>query len=535
MVPSGATGAARLDLVPDNRPRSRPLHATWVPGHARRYRRPGGPWHVPTLDELISKGGGEVVDGSLRLGPGAVDDLAARVAGGLAARGVRRGQVVTWQLPNCAAAVVLLRACWRLGAVAAPVLHTLGPSDTAAALSQVEVTLAVDPVRPGEAGLSALLEQLEGPPVPAGAVPVSGADVATVLFTSGSSGTPKAVLHTHRGLAGKAQRMAAVHGVGSGDTVLAPAPLAHVSGMLSGVLIPGAAGLTTVLMPRFDPAEALALVAGERVSFLAGPPTFFVAMTEVAHAGHDLSSLRLVSCGGAPVSPSFVDATAAALGCTVKRTYGSTEAPMVTTTSAGDPPARARDSDGRALEAVELRVVDPTTGRALAAGEVGELWVRGPELFAGYSDRCRTSDVIAPGGWFRTGDLATLDPGGWLRIAGRLRDLIIRGGENVYAAEVEAVLEAHPDVRQAVVVGVPDPLMGERVAAFVVARRPLDAGECRRWFAERGLARFKAPEHLTCLDRLPVLASGKPDRAALSQQAAKDAAAQLATRPGASR
>ncbi len=500
----------------------RPIHATWVPAHARRYRQPGGLWQVPPLDDVLGTPGSEVVDGRLRLDAGAVDDLAGRVAGGLAGRGVRRGQVVTWQLPNSAAAVVLLRACWRLGAVAAPVLHTLGPADTAAALAQVEVAESVPPLPAGSPGLEALLDRLDGPVVPRGAVPVRGADVAAVLFTSGSSGTPKAVLHTHRALAGKARRMAAVHGLEPGDAVLAPAPLAHVSGMLNGVLVAGAAGLKAVLMPRFDPEEATALVGIERVTFLAGPPTFFVTMASAAgHGARGRSStLRLISCGGAPVSPAFVDATAEAFGCVVKRTYGSTEAPMVATTTDGDPPARGRDSDGRALEGVELAVTDLGSGRTRDPGDVGELWVRGPELFAGYTDRARTQAAVARGGWFRTGDLASVDGAGWLRIAGRLRDLIIRGGENVYAAEVEAVLVAHPDVAQAVVVGVPDPVMGERVAAFLVARRRIDAGACARWFAERGVARFKAPERVICLERLPVLGTGKPDRSALTAMAA---------------
>jgi len=515
---------------------ARRLAATWGPSHTRRYRRPGGFWQVPPLDRVLSSPTSAVVDGSLRLDAAAVERLAGRVAGGLAARGVRRHQVVTWQLANSAAAVVLLRACWRLGAVAAPVLHTLGPADAGAALGGLEVAEALPPLPAGGAGLEALLDRLDGPEIPVGAVPVAGADVAAVLFTSGSSGTPKAVLHTHRALAGKARRMAGAHGLHPGDAVLAPAPLAHVSGLLSGVLVPAAAGLRTVLMARFDPAEALALVATERITFLAGPPTFFVAMAAAfGESPADTSSLRLVSCGGAPVSPAFVDATAETFGCTVKRTYGSTEAPMVTTTTAGDPQWRGRDTDGRALDGVELAVVEASSERKLGPGEVGELWVRGPELFAGYADPGQNAEAVARGGWFRTGDLGSVDDGGWLRVAGRRSDLIIRGGENVHPGEVEAVLATHPDVAQAVVVGTPDPLMGERVAAVVVSRRPLDAAACARWFADQGVARFKAPERVVRLDRLPTLGSGKPDRAALAALVALATAAGQPEDPGASR
>jgi acyl-CoA synthetase (AMP-forming)/AMP-acid ligase II len=141
-------------------------------------------------------------------------------------------------------------------------------------------------------------------------------------------------------------------------------------------------------------------------------------------------------------------------------------------------------------------------------------------MFAGYADAQQTAAVIATGGWFRTGDLATVDDEGWVRIVGRLKDVIIRGGENISASEVEAVLEAHPDVRHAVAVGYPDPLMGEKVAAFVEASSPFDLEECRRWFASRGVATFKTPEKVEKVDRLPLLGSGKADRAALRLRAA---------------
>jgi acyl-CoA synthetase (AMP-forming)/AMP-acid ligase II len=316
--------------------------------------------------------------------------------------------------------------------------------------------------------------------------------------------------------------MARVHGLGPADAVLMPAPMAHISGLLNGVLVPGAAGLRSVLVRRFDPEQALALVARERISFLAGPPTFFIAMARALAEGpdSDVSSIRLVSSGGASVTPAFVEDTARTFDCRVKRTYGSTEAPTVTTSTNDDPFEKARDTDGRAVGAVELRISDPETGTRCATGTPGELWVRGPEMFAGYADVAQTGTVIAPGGWFRTGDLATVDGDGWVRIVGRLKDVIIRGGENISASEVEGALEAHPDVRHAVAVGYPDPLMGERVAAFVESAAPFDLEECRRWFTARGMAVFKTPEKVERLDHLPLLGSGKPDRAALQRRAA---------------
>jgi acyl-CoA synthetase (AMP-forming)/AMP-acid ligase II len=244
------------------------------------------------------------------------------------------------------------------------------------------------------------------------------------------------------------------------------------------------------------------------------------ALSTEKHAGVDVSSVRLVSSGGASVTPAFVEDTARTFGCRVKRTYGSTEAPTVTTSTDDDSFEKARDTEGRAVGEVELRIAHPATGSRLPSGQRGELWVRGPELFAGYADPRQNADVLARGGWFRTGDLAVIDGDGWLQIVGRLKDVIIRGGENISASEVEGVLEAHPDIRHAVAVGYPDPLMGERVAAFVEAVMPFDLEECRRWFASRGVAKFKTPEKVERLAQLPLLGSGKADRAELSRRAA---------------
>lgn len=227
----------------------------------------------------------------------------------------------------------------------------------------------------------------------------------------------------------------------------------------------------------------------------------------------------MVSSGMMGVSPEFIEAAGEELGAIVKRAYGSTEAPTVSTCTNEDPPERRRETDGRAVGQAELRVVDPVSGRRRPPGEPGEVWIRGPELFAGYADPTDTAAAVHRG-WFRSGDLGVMDPDGWLTITGRLRELIIRGGENISSAEVERALELHPEVAQAVVVGAPDARLGERVAAFVVVRSPIDVAECRRWFAELGVARFKTPELVVEVDELPLLAAGKPDRSALRARAA---------------
>ena len=199
------------------------------------------------------------------------------------------------------------------------------------------------------------------------------------------------------------------------------------------------------------------------------------------------------------------------LGARVKRSYGSTEAPTITSSTARDSVRRAAETDGRPVDQCELRIQPD-----------GELWLRGPELFVGYADAAQTREAVTRG-WFRTGDLATVDGRGWLTIVGRKKDVIIRGGENIAAAEVEDVLVAHPTIRDAVAVGYPDEQLGERVCAFVISDSPFDLEQCRAWFAERGIARFKTPEQVRRVDELPVLAAGKVDRAALRRRAAHPA------------
>ncbi len=487
------------------------LRPTRVAAKAEEYKRPDGAWHdLPPLDRLAE--GPAVVDATAgtRLTAEMVGGRVGAVAGGLLRAGVRAGDVVAWRLPNSVAVISLYRACWRIGAVAAPVHHRAGPAEIDAALAQVDPALRIDDVDDVEH----LATAGEESPVPRGGHSVDPVSVAVVQFTAGSTGRPKAVLHSHLTLGYKARSMVGVHGLRPSDVVLMPAPMAHVSGLLNGVLVPAAAGMTTVTMEAWDPSHALSLVESERVSFMVGPPTFFVGMRN--DAGFDparVASLRLLSCGGTGVTPAFVESTASGFGCTVKRTYGSTEAPTVTTSFRDDPPDRARCTDGRATGPVELLI---------ASG--GELWLRGPEVCQGYASADDTRSRFTDDGWLRTGDLATLDDG-WLTITGRLSDVIIRGGENISVGEIEAALEAHPAVHQAVVVGYPDDRMGERVCAFVVVTPGLSFGlaETRAWLESSGMARFKWPERVETRFDLPLLAAGKPDRARLRDLAASRA------------
>jgi cyclohexanecarboxylate-CoA ligase len=479
------------------------MRPTLTAAKSRHYRRAGGPWDVPPLDTVLARRtpAAVLVENGTRMSGTELEAHVAALAGALRTAGVRRRDVVAWQLPNVLEAVLLYRACWRLGAAAAPIHHQAGTAEAGRMLDAVGARMFFSAAR--EVGRLRVDE-------PVTTTTAAPSDIGVVLFTSGSTGEPKAVLHTQRALAYKARLMARVHGLHRGDAVLMPAPLAHISGLLNGVLLPGASGLRSVLMRRWDPEAALTLIEDERISFMIGPPTFFVGLMGTRGFRPDrVNSLRLVSSGGAGVTPAFVTQASQALGCRVKRTYGSTEAPTVTTSTPTDKEERARNTDGRPVGEVEVKL-----------GRDGELLVRGPELFVGYVDPAQTRAAVLRGGWFRTGDQATIDGDGWVTIVGRLKDVVIRAGENISVAEVEAVLEAHPAVRQAVAVGVPDDRLGERLAAFVVASDPFDLDACREWFEERGVARFKTPEQIVTLERIPTLAAGKPDRSTLKEMAA---------------
>jgi acyl-CoA synthetase (AMP-forming)/AMP-acid ligase II len=508
------------------------LRATYKAPDAARYRAPGGGWDVPPLDSVMRQrpaaGGAVLVDGDRRFDGTELESMVAGLAGGLRRLGVRRGHVVSWQMPNWWEALVLYRACWRCGALAAPLHHQFGAAEVEYMIDLLEPVVtfssptlpladhaATIPVRGPDQRFT---ELLAGTPVHSS--PNRPPDLAVVIFTSGSTGRPKAVLHTHRGLAYKAQAMLGVHGLSSADAVLMPAPLAHISGLLNAVLVPGAGAMRTVLMERWDVERGLELMEAERISYMIGPPMMFTALIDSpSFSPAKVDAMRVVSSGMMGVTPEFIEAAHAGLGAIVKRSYGSTEAPTVSTCTNDAPLERCRDTDGRAVGDAQVRVADPTTGRWRPAGQEGEVWIRGPELFAGYSDSGETAASMHHG-WFRSGDLGVLDDAGWLTITGRIKELIIRGGENISSSEVERALELHPGIRQAVVVGRPDPRLGERVVAFIVGSHDVDLAECRRWFAEHGVARFKTPEVVVHLDEVPLLAAGKPDRTALRERAA---------------
>ena len=480
-----------------------------------------------------------VVDGSTRLTYGALAAAAERLSAGLSRLGIGAGDAVAFQLPNWWETVVVLLATARCGAVATPVLPINRRRELGFILGQAGARVCFAPGRYRDCDHRSLLAELR-PELPAlehvivvrddagpGALPFdtvaadTGAPLHTstdaealalLIYTSGTTADPKGVLHSHETLLAEGRSLGPVHELTASDTVLMPSPLTHISGIVHALLVPAVFGTTAVLMERWEPGVGLALIAAERVTYMVGAPTFLRDLARHPDLDvHDVGSFRLFSCGGADVDPVLVRDAAARLGCVAKRVYGSTEFPTIATTGPDDPPARRIDSEGRPIGAAEIRLVDDD-GAPVRTGVEGEILARGPECFLGHGDPALDAEVFTPDGWFRTGDLGTVDAAGYLRITGRKKDIIIRKGENISAREVEDLLAAHPAVAEVAVVGVPDVAAGEIACAVVRVRTGAAAPsleELVAYLTARGLSRRKLPERLEVVDDFPRTASGK--------------------------
>jgi cyclohexanecarboxylate-CoA ligase len=480
-----------------------------------------------------------VVDGSARVTFGALAAAAERLSAGLARLGVGAGDVVAFQLPNWWETVVVLLAAARRGAVATPVLPINRRRELGFILDRAGARVCFAPGRYRDCDHRDLLAELR-PELPAlehvvvvrddpgsgalafdavagapGAPPPAASDaegIALLIYTSGTTADPKGVLHSHETLLAEARSLGPVHEITAADTVLMPSPLTHISGIVHALLVPAVFGTTAVLMERWEPGAGLALLDAERVTYMVGAPTFLRDLARHPElARHDVGSFRLFSCGGADVDPELVRDAAARLGCVVKRVYGSTEFPTIATTGPTDPPERRIDSEGRPIGAAEIRLVDDD-GLSVAVGIEGEILARGPECFLGHGDPALDAEVFTADGWFRTGDLGTLDAEGYLRITGRKKDIIIRKGENISAREVEDLLAAHAAVAEVAVVGVPDAAAGEIACAVLRVRAGATApslAELTAYLTAHGLSRRKLPERLEVVDDFPRTPSGK--------------------------
>ena len=480
-----------------------------------------------------------LVDDAVRLSFGDFRTHTEKIAAGLARLGVGRGTVVSVQLPNWWETAAIYWALIRLGAVSNPLLPILRERElefmireSAAEVLIVpasfrgfdhrELATRLDSKLPelrhvvvargaplaGQISLEALLDG----PAPSGpAAELDGTEPLLVMYTSGTTAEPKGVVHSHDTIHYELASLAAVHALGEHDTVLMPSPLTHVSGLIHAALLPFVLGTRAVLMDSWHPGRALATIEKEAVTYMVGAPIFLSDLTGHPDLDkHSTRTLRLFSCGGAGVSPELIAESRRRLGCVAKRVYGSTEFPTLTTTSADDAAERGASTEGRAIGAAELRIVDDDGGR-LPAGKIGEILARGPECFIGYRNPALDRDAFTDDGWFRTGDLGVVDDQGYLTVTGRKKDIIIRKGEKISAAEVEAAIGQHPAVAEVAVVAIADPASGERACACVKLRpgETIDLAELEEFLRREGLARQKVPESLEIVAELPRTASGK--------------------------
>ncbi len=445
-----------------------------------------------------------------------LEGLAARRAGGLAGLGVEPGDRVAIACHNDVAFVAAyLGALWA-GAVAVP-LNPLAPASVLAGQAE-RVRARVLLCGPGTEELLELPGALpegrlaDALPMPAETERDDG-ELAVLLFTSGTAGAPRAAQLTHGNLAaniGQVQGHAGLR-VEPEDVGLAMLPFFHVFGLNVGLGVGLHAGITTVLLDHFDAARAAELVRVHGVTILAGVPTMFGAFLELPDelaSPVTFASVRLAVSGAAELTVERAEAFRTRFGVTIHEGYGLTEAaPIVSTTAIEDAPRWG--SIGPPLPGVDVRLVGDD-GDDVAAGDPGEIWVRGPNVFTGYWDDPEATGRVLVDGWLRTGDVAIADDDGYLSLVDRKKDLVIVSGFNVFPAEVEEVLLAHPDVADAAVIGVPNPRTGEAVAAWVVLEPGASlAVEQVREHAARHLARYKVPAVVTIVDALPRTEAGK--------------------------
>jgi acyl-CoA synthetase len=528
-------------------PRDFPLRA--VPEELRtRYRR-DGLWTDDTLGALI--------DASVRAHPalvfriwserrpsssslGNVHEQARRLAAALRARGLGPGDVVAFQLPNWAEAATTFFGLSMLGVVLVPVVHSYGPREvgfilrqsgaraliTADRFGRLDYAATLEALRPSlphlelvvmvRAEASALpagvvpFEEMTSVPPLRGAIPIDPDSPAVIAYTSGTTAEPKGVIHTHRSLVAEIRQLAAIQSAGD-RPALVGAPVAHAIGMLGGLLLPLYRGRAIHLTDAWRPAAVLEAMRAADLTAGSGATVFLLSLLDApGFTPADAAQIGRVGLGAAPV-PAAVAERAEALGISVSRVYGSTEHPSITGSLPDAPRAKRNRTDGCALPGVELRLLDDQ-GRDVARGEPGEIWSRGPDLCAGYTDPALTRAAFDAAGWCASGDIGVLDEDGYLTITDRKKDIIIRGGANISAAEVEELLVQMPGVAEVAVVAAPDPRLGEHACAFVRPRpgaRAPDLEAVRLHLEAAGLARLKWPEEIRAVDEFPRTPSGK--------------------------
>src|SRR5215472_7447673 len=475
----------------------------------RRYEEEGW-WTRDTMGDLLARGLAAAPDTEFRVHSavrpwsgtfGDVERVARRLAGGLRARGVGPGDVVAFQLPNWMEAAAVFWASAVLGAVVVPIVHFYGRKEVEYILESVEPRVFVTAGRFGRLEYQADLcagvpvvgvvgrdfEDLLGDDPMPGTVAADPAGPALIAFTSGTTRDPKGVIHSHQTLGGEA--------------LLTVAPVGHFIGMVSALLIPVLDAAPVNLADVWDPARVLALMRSDGLTVGGGAPYYLTSLLDHPDfTPEDVAHVKYAGLGGAPV-PAAVTTRLAGLGITAWRSYGSSEHPSITACHWTAPEPKRLFTDGNACPGVEIRLADD-----------GEILSRGPDLCLGYTDQGLTERAFDHEGWYRTGDIGVLDEDGYLTITDRKSDIIIRGGENISAAEVEELLLGMPAVAEAAVVAAPDARLGEHGAAVLRLRPGHPAptlGEIRARLEQAGLARQKWPEEVHVVADFPRTPSGK--------------------------
>src|SRR3954462_15644051 len=515
-----------------------------IPAELTKRYEDEGWWRPETLGDLIADGlaanpqTGFWVHSAVRPYEGTFADVelaARRLAGGLRARGVGPGDAVAIQLPNWVEAAVAFWASAFLGAVVVPIVHFYGRRELShiipAARPKVFITaeefgrmkyqpdLCADVPIVGLVGADVGAREehehrfddlLADEPL-AGTIAADPASPALIAFTSGTTSKPKGVIHSHQTLSFETRQLLANYTPDRGRQLTAT-PVGHFIGMLGAFLIPVLEGASIDLCDVWDPGQVLKLIEREGLSIGGGPPYFVTSVLDHPDCTPEhLRHFTTVGLGGSTV-PAAVTRRLADLGMFVFRSYGSSEHPSITGSSPSAPEDRRLYTDGNPRPGVEIRL-----------GPDGEIYSRGPDLCLGYTDPELTAEAFDEDGWYRTGDVGVLDEDGYLTITDRKADVIIRGGENISALEVEEVLLAMPAVAEAVVVAAPDARLGERGTA-VLRLKPgqtmptLD--EVRDRFKRAGVARQKWPEELHEIDEFPRTASGKVQKFLVRQDIA---------------
>ncbi|MCV7790546.1 medium-chain fatty-acid--CoA ligase [Escherichia coli] len=471
----------------------------------------------------------------------ALDHAASCLANWMLAKGIESGDRIAFQLPGWCEFTVIYLACLKIGAVSVPLLPSWREAELVWVLNkcqakmffaptlfkqtrpvdlilplqnqlpQLQQLVGVDKLAPATSALS--LSQIIADNTPlTTAITVHGDELAAVLFTSGTEGLPKGVMLTHNNILASERAYCARLSLTWQDVFMMPAPLGHATGFLHGVTAPFLIGARSVLLDIFTPDACLALLEQQRCTCMLGATPFVYDLLNLLEKQPaDLSALRFFLCGGTTI-PKKVARECQQRGIKLLSVYGSTESSPHAVVNLDDPLSRFMHTDGYAAAGVEIKVVDDAR-KTLPPGCEGEEASRGPNVFMGYFDEPElTARALDEEGWYYSGDLCCMDEAGYIKITGRKKDIIVRGGENISSREVEDILLQHPKIHDACVVAMPDERLGERSCAYVVLKAPhhsLSLEEVVAFFSRKRVAKYKYPEHIVVIEKLPRTASGK--------------------------